>query len=349
MPGKVVEGVVGDGKDVVVEVLGVLPSEGMAVAGGVDIDGLLVVDACERDVALFVNPELELGIGVGFALLAPLQIGESPAGLSRNGAVGVAAKHEVDNRALAEAFGCLVGGTMGEQDGGVALPGGFQLGGKAVGDGVVLLDGVAFARELRGHDAHGVVFGKTDNAYLHVYTAATGIDGRLFHNDVVFGAGDPVAVLVEVCTDHGHLVDVVAAVVVVVEQRGVGVDHVLKSPVEVVVAQRHCIVFHLVERDIDGLAQLKVGDGGALVEVAAVEQQEPFFPVGSAVAADVLHLVGDVGQPVVDGVGGGVDNVAVDVGGFDEGQQVVACGRFEGVDVLFLAGIEHGCHNDHWQ
>ena len=66
-------------------------------------------------------------------------------------------------------------------------------------------------------------------------------------------------------------------------------------------------------------------------------------------AADVLHLVGDVCQPVVDGVGGGVDNVAVDVGGFDEGQQVVACGRFEGVDVLFLAGIEHGCHNDHWQ
>ena len=109
--------------------------------------------------------------------------------------------------------------------------------------------------------------------------------------------------LIEVCADNWHFVDIVSAVVVVVEQRGVGIDHVFKTPVEVVVTQCHRIVFHLVERDIDGFALLQVGDGGALVEVAAVEQQQTLFLVISAVTADVLHFVGNVGQPIVDGVG----------------------------------------------
>ena len=109
--------------------------------------------------------------------------------------------------------------------------------------------------------------------------------------------------LIEVCTDDGHFIDVVPAVVFVVEQRGVGIDHVFKTPVEVVVAQSHRIVFHLVERDIDGFALLQVGDGGALVEVAAVEQQQTFFFVCPAMTADVLHLVSNVSQPVVYRVG----------------------------------------------
>ena len=128
MSGYFGDGIVGDGKDVVVEVLGVMSREEVQVAGGIDSDGLLAVDACEGDAAVVINPELELGVGVVLAFLAGLQVRETPACLPRDGAVGVAAQHKIDNGAFAEAFSCFVGGSVGEQDGGVALPGRFQPG-----------------------------------------------------------------------------------------------------------------------------------------------------------------------------------------------------------------------------
>ena len=85
------------------------------------------------------------------------------------------------------------------------------------------------------------------------------------------------------------------------------------------VAQRHGVVVHHVESHVKGFPALDVRENSALIDVAAIQQQQFLRVVVGATAADVVGLVGHVRQPVVVGTGRRVHQRPVDIGGLHDG------------------------------
>ena len=84
------------------------------------------------------------------------------------------------------------------------------------------------------------------------------------------------------------------------------------------IAYGHSVVSHLVHGDINGPAGHQIGDAGSLVQVSAVQEQQPvFFP-----GADVLHLVGDISQAVMQAEVVRVNDIAMHIGSFHEREDV---------------------------
>ena len=60
----------------------------------------------------------------------------------------MATEDKVERCVLAQGVGCLVGGAMDEEDGGVATSGAFQFGGYSVGNIIVKVDGITLDAEV---------------------------------------------------------------------------------------------------------------------------------------------------------------------------------------------------------
>ncbi len=267
------------------------------------------------------------------AVAAALQISYG-AGRSRHGLVAVTTEHEVDGAVRAEITGGIVRRSVNQENGGVALSGRFQFRGNAVSDGIIFPDGIALTGEFRRHDAAGVVDGEADDADPDRDAVPLGIHGLFLHDDVIAGGGYPLAVPVEIGAEDGHRVDAVLPLPFIIKHCGVGIHQRLEIPVELVIADGDGVIAHPVHRNVDGFALEQVGHRCALVDVAPVQQQETALVVLVAPPADVIDLVGDIGHAVVDRTAAFADQIAVQVRGLDERQEVFS--RQRGHFFLFL-------------
>ena len=256
------------------------------------------------------------------AVPAALQIGNARAGRSGKGLVAVAAQHKVDRGAWSELLGGPVGGPVDQQDGCIAQAAGFQLCGDAPGNRIVLIDAVPHARELRSHDAAGVVDREADDADPDGNPRPFGVGGRFLDDDIVLGGGHPAAVAVEVGADDRYLIDAFLPLPGIVRHRGVRVHEIVDPPVELVIADGHGVVPHPVHGDINGLPAEQVRNGCSLVDIPSVEQQQAAFVVVVAPSADVVDLVGDKGHAIVERSVRRADDIAVKVRRFNERQLV---------------------------
>ena len=136
-----------------------------------------------------------------------------------------------------------------------------------------------------------VKFSKAYDSYPHLHLTPLRVGCGLLYNDIVLRAAKACPVLIDVGANHRHLVGVVLPFVFIVEQRAVGVNHILQSPVKLMITQLHRVILHLVDGHIYRFALLLIGNGGALIKESLSEQDNCVNIIAASNSAEKNNFV----------------------------------------------------------
>ena len=212
---------------------------------------------------------------------------------------------------------------MGHDDGHIRLLGGVDLLHPAGEVGKILVDGIR--GNLFVHDGVRIVGNIADQRNAQ---------SRFLYDHIVSRKGDALLRVrkTEIAGQNrdfriaGKIADPVG------RERGVSICTVCAhAPVKLMIAQRHGVIVHGIQRGDHGSAHAQIPDRHPLIDVAAVNQQHiVVLPAGTGFVYDL----GDTGKPILKLIlfsAGGVQQIAVNIAGFKD------------ADGPLTRRIRHGC------